>query len=198
VGCSLGVSADGSGAEMLEFSQCSIVIQLWPGAPVPSSLASRDITRFDAIYQTVLDRHTMSIPALVNSFYERLWNAGDEAAMRELLSAQFSFRGSLGAELKGHAAFWDYVCAVRSALAHYRCDILECVSEGQHAFAKMRFSGIHVGVFRGYRPSGRQVHWEGAALFRFEAAQIRALWVLGDLVGLDALLRSNAESQPVN
>jgi hypothetical protein len=47
-------------------------------------------------------------------------------------------------------------------------------------------------VFRGYRPPGRPICWEGAALFRFEAERIRELWVLGDLVGLDALLKSNS------
>jgi predicted ester cyclase len=60
----------------------------------------------------------------------------------------------------------------------------------------MQFAGTHVGVFRGYGPSGRAVHWEGAALFRCEAGRIRELWVLGDLVGLDALLKSNAELPP--
>jgi predicted ester cyclase len=134
----------------------------------------------------------MSTSALVTSFYERLWNTGDESAMLDLLSAEFSFRGSLGAELTGHTTFWEYVCNVRTALANYRCDILECVSEGQKAFAKMQFSGTHVGFFRGHRPSGLPVHWQGAALFRFEAGRIRELWVLGDLIGLDALLKSNA------
>jgi steroid delta-isomerase-like uncharacterized protein len=140
---------------------------------------------------------TVSTPALVASFYERIWNSGDESAVPELLSSEVSFRGSLGAQLVGHAAFWEYVCAIRSALAHYRCEILECVSEDQQAFAKMRFAGIHVGAFRGYRASGRSVCWEGAALFVFEAGRIRELWVLGDLVGLDALLKANAESNPV-
>jgi predicted ester cyclase len=96
----------------------------------------------------------------------------------------------------GHTAFWEYVRGVRTALANYRCEILECLSEGSQAFAKMRFSGIHVGAFRGHQPSGRPVHWEGAALFRFEVGRIRDLWVLGDLFGLDALLKSNAESTP--
>jgi len=149
------------------------------------------------VLSNTLDRLTVSTPPLVASCCERLWHAGDEAAVPELLSAEFSFRGSFGAELKGHAAFWEYVCGFRTALAHYRCEILKCVSEGQQAFAKMRFSGIHPGAFRGHRPSRRPVHWEGAALFRFEAERIRELWVLGDLVGLDAWLKSNAESQPV-
>lgn len=96
-------------------------------------------------------------PPLVASFYERIWNAGDGAAVPELLSTEFAFRGSLGTQLTGHAAFWEYVCGIRAALDHYRCEILECVSEGE---------------------------------------RIRELWVLGDLVALDALLKSNAESSP--
>jgi predicted ester cyclase len=149
------------------------------------------------VLSNTLDRLTVSTPPLVASCCERLWHAGDEAAVPELLSAEFSFRGSFGAELKGHAAFWEYVCGFRTALAHYRCEILKCVSEGQQAFAKMRFSGIYPGAFRGHRPSRRPVHWEGAALVRFEAERIRELWVLGELVGLDAWLKSNAGSQPV-
>jgi hypothetical protein len=54
-----------------------------------------------------------------------------------------------------------------------------------------------VGGLQGHRPSGRPVHWEGAALVRFEAERIHELSVLGDLVGLDAWLKSKAESRPV-
>ena len=56
----------------------------------------------------------------------------------------------------------------------------------------MRFSGVHTGEFRGYAPSGLPVHWLGAALFRFDHGKIAELWVLGDLMGLDALLAKNA------
>jgi len=138
----------------------------------------------------------MTTPTLVSDFYERIWNAGNRSAVGELLSEDFVFRGSLGAEMKGQDRFWDYVCEVRSALANYHCDILKCVSEKHLAFAKMRFSGMHVGDFRGHRPSGLPVYWHGAALFRFEHGRIGELWVLGDLVGLDAMLRSNARERP--
>jgi predicted ester cyclase len=134
----------------------------------------------------------MTIPMLVSDFYERVWNAGSRWAVGELLSEAFVFRGSLGAEMRGQSCFWDYVCDVRSAVANYHCEILECVFEGQIAFAKMRLSGTHVGEFRGFRPSGLPVHWHGAALFRLEHERIGELWVLGDLAGLDAVLSSNA------
>jgi hypothetical protein len=38
------------------------------------------------------------------------------------------------------------------------------------------------------------VHWLGAALFRFGDRTIAEMWVLGDLAGLDAILKGNQES----
>jgi steroid delta-isomerase-like uncharacterized protein len=134
----------------------------------------------------------MSIPSLVAAFYSRIWNDGDLAATDELLSKEVCFRASLGPEMRGHEAFRDYVRSVRGALAGYRCEILDCVSEGSKAFAKMRFSGTHAASFRGYPPTGKPVQWVGAALFRFDREVIAELWVLGDLFGLDAVLRANA------
>ncbi|HEU0172797.1 MAG TPA: ester cyclase [Blastocatellia bacterium] len=133
----------------------------------------------------------MTTRNLVTAFYERIWNACDLGAVSELLIEDFSFRGSLGAELRGREAFKDYVRSVHGALANYRCEILACVSEGEQAFAKMRFSGLHVAPFRGYLATGLPVQWLGAALFRFERQVIAELWVLGDLAGLDAVLKNN-------
>jgi predicted ester cyclase len=130
----------------------------------------------------------MTTPTLVSDFYRRIWNTGNRLAVDELLAEDFAFRGSLGVELRGRARFWEYVCEIQSVLEGFRCDVLECVSEGQMAFAKMKFSGAHVGELRGFRASGLPVQWLGAALFYFESDRIRELWVLGDLVALDAML----------
>lgn len=135
----------------------------------------------------------MSTPPLVEAFYERIWNAGDLAAASELLSEGFCFRGSLGREMRGRDAFLEYVRSVRGALADYHCEIIDCLAAGTKAFAKMRFGGVHVAAFRGYQPTGKAVHWLGAALFCFDAGRIAELWVLGDLAGLDAVLRENAK-----
>ena len=134
----------------------------------------------------------MSTPRLVEDFYERIWNNGNLDAAAELLTPEFSFRGSLGKEMRGREEFKTYVHSVREALADYRCEILSCVVEGDQAFAKMRFSGRHIAPFRGYEPTDKIVHWLGAALFRFENSVIAELWVLGDLAGLDALLQAQA------
>jgi steroid delta-isomerase-like uncharacterized protein len=133
-----------------------------------------------------------STPPLVRSFYDRIWNAGDFEAATEIVAETIVFRGSLGTELSGRSAFLQYARSVRTALADYRCDVLECVAEDDRAFAKVHFSGRHVGAFRGFDPTGKPVQWLGAALFRFESERIVELWVLGDLAGLDNVLTANA------
>jgi predicted ester cyclase len=61
---------------------------------------------------------------------------------------------------------------VRGVLREYSCEILEQVTENAHAFAKMRFSGIHVGEFRGYAPTGKTVQWVGLAFLRIQGPMI--------------------------
>ena len=137
----------------------------------------------------------MSTPSLVERFYADIWNVGNEDVAL-LLAADFVFRGSLGTPARGHGEFLAYVRSVRTSLADYHCEILECVAEPPRAFARMRFSGIHVAPFRGFAPTGMRVEWAGAALFTFRDGLIAELWVLGDLASLDALLRENAKATP--
>jgi len=133
----------------------------------------------------------MSTPPLVTAFYERIWNGGDLAGVSELLAPDLEFRGSLGAELRGREAFREYVTSTRTALSGYRCEILDCVSEGDRAFARLRFSGRHVGLLRGRAPSGKHVSWLAAALFQMRGPQISSVWVLGDMAALDTQLEAN-------
>jgi hypothetical protein len=73
----------------------------------------------------------------VEAFYDRIWNRLDKAAISELIHADFTFRGTLGPTMTGHSAFAAYVDGVTGALADYRCTILDLVTEGDRAFARM-------------------------------------------------------------
>jgi SnoaL-like protein len=48
----------------------------------------------------------------VHAFYDRIWNRRDKAAIAELLQPDFTFRGSLGPTMTGHAPFAAYVAMV--------------------------------------------------------------------------------------
>lgn len=129
---------------------------------------------------------------LVTRFYEEVWNRADTVPIPELFHPDCVFRGSLGAERRGHEGIADYVREVTGALSGYRCDIEALVVEDERAFARMRFSGRHSGAFLGFTPTGREVSWSGAALFECPGGRIRSLWVLGDLAGLRAQLEAQA------
>ena len=45
----------------------------------------------------------------------------------------------------------------------------------------------------GFKPTGKQVEWLGAALFSFNEGLVADLWVLGDVHGLLQLLERNNE-----
>jgi predicted ester cyclase len=135
----------------------------------------------------------MTPPEAVAAFYERIWNSLDKAAIVELIHPDFTFRGSLGPTMKGHAAFADYVDVVTCALADYRCTIQDLVCEANRAFVRVQFEGIHRGPFMGFAPTGQRVDWAGAALFTLEGGKIADLWVLGDVAGLHEQLKRNAK-----
>ncbi len=127
---------------------------------------------------------------VVRRFYEEIWNRHDLTRLGEVLAPDFSFRGSLGPELVGHADFAAYVDAVHASLADYRCDVVDLVGEGEKVVARMRFHGLHRGPQLGFAPTGRRVEWAGSAHFTFAARKVADLWVLGDIYGLAKQLSS--------
>ena len=127
----------------------------------------------------------------VHRFYEVLWNAHDLDAIPSVLHDDFTFRGSLGDEKRGHKGFTEYVNKVHAALGDYRCTVEVLVEERDNVFAKMGFGGVHRGPFMGYKPSGKRVQWTGCALFTFRDEKVSDLWVLGDLKGLEDQLKRN-------
>lgn len=132
-----------------------------------------------------LDRIALSRQKeMVRVFYKEMWDRADTSLVPQLFHPDFTFRGSLGPVLVGHAAFIGYVEFVTGALAHYTSDILTLVEEGPQVFGKLRFHGLHRGELFGVAPTGRHVWWHGAPLFTFDGALIRDLWVLGDIPGL--------------
>lgn len=134
----------------------------------------------------------MMVRELVQIFYEKLWNEIDFGVVDEILHSDVTFRGSVGVGASGRQEVCDYVQMVTAALSGYRCEIEQLISDGDKAAARVRFSGLHVGEFLGYPPTGRHVEWIGAAFFVGDENSLRDIWVLGDLESLRSQLKSDA------
>jgi steroid delta-isomerase-like uncharacterized protein len=125
---------------------------------------------------------------LVRRFYEDLWNRWDDAAVDDVLSDDFAFRGSLGAETFGREGWRAYRDAVRAGAHDFHNDVVTLVVQGSTAAARLMYSGTHSGPLAGVEPTGRRFSYAGAAFFTAAGERLTSAWVLGDLAGLRAQL----------
>lgn len=129
--------------------------------------------------------------ATVRAFYAELWEQGDMARLPALMHEDVAFQGTFGQVMRGHDAFAAYVRSVRLAFSAYRCEVRDLLAQDDRVAARIGFSGRHdAGAFLDFPPSGRDLAWEGVGFFRLDAARIRHLWVMGDMLGLLGQLKA--------
>jgi steroid delta-isomerase-like uncharacterized protein len=122
--------------------------------------------------------------SLVERFYALLWNAWDNTAVDDVLTEDFIFRGSLGAETAGRDGWRGYRDAVRRGVPDFRNDLVDVICEGDRAAARLSCSGQHQGPLLGLPGSGRRFRYDVTAFFRCREGRIAEAWVLGDVEGL--------------
>ena len=141
-------------------------------------------------YETIGTQEMSLEKALVETFYFEVWNKKSFVKAQEILSEDFTFRGSLGDLKKGIDGFWNYVESVHNALSNYQCIIEEMVISDKQIAAKMIFKGIHKNTFFGIEPTNKMIQWYGAAFFKFSDKKITELWVLGDVDSIKTQLNT--------
>jgi steroid delta-isomerase-like uncharacterized protein len=122
---------------------------------------------------------------LVSRFYERLWNAWDDAAVGTTLAPGFTFRGSLGRNTSGRDGWRAYRDLIRRGAPDFHNEVVDLVvGDGGRAAARLRYSGTHLGPLLGLAPTGRRFSYSGAAFFSADGGLLADAWVLGDLADL--------------
>jgi len=129
----------------------------------------------------------------VRRFYSHAWNLWDDSEVTDLLDERFAFRGSLGDEVTGWDGFRAYRDKIRAAFPDFHNEILDLVTQGDRAAARLRYTGRHCGEILGIPATGTPVAYHGAAFFTARDGRLAAAWVLGDV---DGLRRQLAAAQP--
>lgn len=134
--------------------------------------------------------------ALVETFYNVMWNTWSEETARAILTADIDFRGSIGLHVTGHEGFLGYMQTIRDAFPDFHNHIEDIIATGDRAVARLTYSGTHRGELLGRAPTGRRIEYAGVAMFTMDAGCISKVWVLGDLWGLMQQLdgRSDADT----
>jgi steroid delta-isomerase-like uncharacterized protein len=128
------------------------------------------------------------IERLVHRFYAVAWNAWDDAVVDELLAPEFTFRGSLGDEVRGRDGWRGYRDQVRAGVPDFHNEVVDLVATGDRAAARLRYTGHHHGELLGVPGRGAPIDYSGAAFFSARDGRLAGAWVLGDLDALRAQL----------
>ena len=118
--------------------------------------------------------------AVIERFYNEMWNEWDFAVAEEIISPDLCFRGSLGSTPEGLDSFKAYMETVRAAFPDWRNRIDELIVSGDKVVTRMTWSGTHLGGLLGVEPTGKRVEYVGAAIFRLAEGKIEDGWVVGD------------------
>ena len=125
-------------------------------------------------------------------FYADAWNRWEDAAVDELLTDDFVFRGSLGDEARGRDGFRAYRDKVRAAFPDFRNEVRDIVADRERAAVRLRCTGRHEGELFGVAPTSINVAYDAAAFFHSDGVHLRQAWVLGDLESLRNQLYDSA------
>jgi predicted ester cyclase len=125
-----------------------------------------------------------SIVGLIETFYGELWNNWNDGAVEATLSPDFAFRGSLGQETSGRDGWRGYRDLIRAGSADFHNEVVELVSDGPRAAARLRYTGTHTGTLLGLPATQRRFGYAGAAFFTADGQWLTSAWVLGDLDSL--------------
>lgn len=124
------------------------------------------------------------IAALVRRFYLEAWNRWDDSVVEEILAPDFVFRGSLGDEVRGPDGWRSYRDKIRLAVPDFTNKIVDLVTAGDRAGARLFYSGHHQGTLLGIVGTGKLISYSGAAFFAAATGRLTDVWVLGDLDSL--------------
>jgi len=121
---------------------------------------------------------------LVQAWFERVWNQGDESAIDDILSPTGVVHGLPGGPINGPSGFKPFAQSFRSAFPDIRIVARRCVTEGNMCAAHCDVEGTHTGHGIGIAPTGRKMNFSGMSFVRSENGQIQEAWNTFDFLTL--------------
>lgn len=131
----------------------------------------------------VLQQEDREPEELARRFWE-LFTRWDLDGVSGLVTDDLRWRGSLGSESTGIAAFLAYADAARQALPDLGVQLDEVAVSGSQAWARLTFSATHSGQLLGVPATGRRVSYVGQAVHDVRDGRLSRIWVVADTLSL--------------
>ncbi len=126
---------------------------------------------------------TADARAVVERFWDEVWNKHNFAIGDELLADNVVVH-NFGAVVQGREAWRRTMEPFFAGFPDLRFTVEFTMAEGDKVVIRWAATGTHTGVFRGIAPTGRQVNFAGAAIYRVSEGHIVEGWSHPDTLGL--------------
>ena len=120
----------------------------------------------------------MQNKALVQRWFDEVWNKGREAAIDEMLAPRAVVHGV------GPEGFKRFHTAYRTAFPDVKVTIEDMVAEGDRVALRWRATATHTGPLLNVPPTGKPVTFEGMGIVRVDKGMIVEGWNLFDQLGM--------------
>jgi inosine-uridine nucleoside N-ribohydrolase/predicted ester cyclase len=97
--------------------------------------------------------------ALVQRYYDEIWNTGELSALEELVDESFLSYTNEYAYAGGRDELWATLGLIRIAMPDLRVEILQLIAEGDFVAARVVISGTHTGDFMSIPPTGNPIRF---------------------------------------
>jgi steroid delta-isomerase-like uncharacterized protein len=126
---------------------------------------------------------------LVRRFYEEVWDRGNTGFAFEVFADDYvrhDFRAT--DPLPGPAGQQQIADDFRAAFPDLRVTVDVIVGENDFVVGRWTATGTHTGRWGGLEPTGRQIAFSAANIFRFENGKVVEIWNHRDDLGLQEQL----------
>jgi steroid delta-isomerase-like uncharacterized protein len=133
-------------------------------------------------------------------YIEDLLNQADEAAVDELLTADFVLHLN-AADIPGPEGFKGFLAGLHEGFPDVHYEITDIAVDGDRAIVRWTVSGTHLGVFNGIPATGKPIaNVPGISWLRIEDGRIAEAWVVVDtltlLMQIGVIPSAEAEAPP--
>lgn len=125
--------------------------------------------------------------ALIERWFEEVWNKGREEAIDELFASDGVAHGladDAGEPLRGPENFKPFYRKFREAFPGVRVTVEDTVTEGDKVAARCVVRGRHEGEGLGLAATSRDVNFSGICIVRIRDGQIAEAWNSFDFLSM--------------
>lgn len=110
--------------------------------------------------------------ALVQRYYDEVWNAANLSALDELVDEAFLSYSNEDSFANGRDELLGTIGLLRGALPDLRVEVLQLIAEGDFVVARLVISGTHTGDFMGMPPTGNAVRFAMTSVLSISGGKI--------------------------